>query len=74
MTEMEKTIFALLLALTEKVCVLSEIQLSTNRALSQLPDLSVELQVSLRDAVARGESELDQTQAFLATAQALLRR
>jgi hypothetical protein len=74
MTEMEKTIFTLLLALTERVCVLSEVQLSTNRALSQLPDLSVELQASLRDAVARGESELDQTQAFLSTTKALLQR
>ena len=74
MTETEKTIFTLLLALTEKICSLSEVQLSTNRVLSQLPIADEQLRQTLRAAVARGESELDQTQSFLADAQALLRR
>jgi hypothetical protein len=74
MTDMEKTIFTLLIALTEKVCVLSEVQLSTNRVLSQLPIADEQLRQTLRDAVARGEAELDQTQSFLSDAKALLRR
>jgi hypothetical protein len=74
MTEMEKSIITLLLALTQKVYSLSEIQFSTNRVLSQLPIADETLRQTLRDAVARGESLHDQGQALLADVQALLKR
>jgi len=74
MTDMDKSILTLLLALTQKVYGLSEMQFAINRVLSQLPIADATLRQTLRDAVARSESEHDQTQALLADVQALLKR
>jgi hypothetical protein len=66
MTDNEKTIFTLMIALTERVFDLSDEQLAINRVLSELPSLDVSLRQTLRDAVAHAESMHDQNQAFLA--------
>ena len=64
-TENEKSIVSLLLALTQKVYALSEGELATNRLLSQLPILDEKLRADLRARVAFCESQLDQGLALL---------
>ena len=71
MTNNEKSIISLLLAVTEKIYGLSETQFLMARVLSKLPIVDEKLQENLRDAVARCEAQQDQNQALLADVQAL---